>query len=176
MGDYSYDDFGNNEEEEEEDKEEEEGIYDWSDYSDSDDEDEDNEDDPTVHPGRETVGGKRLPGEDNGLNIRRPVFSFNWQKHPEPKDKYEAEVEAMVDEFYDAEVEQAMRDMVPETTTPPTDPAANSDIPMVASGEAETGMAALAAPEIQVSPRRRSHDEFKEEEVQEENHIKKHRH
>ncbi|KAH8638229.1 hypothetical protein IG631_05999 [Alternaria alternata] len=56
-----------------------------------------------------------------------------------------------------------MRGMTPEAMEPSTQSAANIDMPMIANGRAEEmGVVSLAGPETQVSPRRRSHEEFDE--------------
>lgn len=56
-----------------------------------------------------------------------------------------------------------MREMTPEAMEPSVQSAANIDMPMIANGRAEEmGVVSLAGPETQISPRRRSYEEFNE--------------
>ncbi|CAN9113115.1 unnamed protein product [Alternaria alternata] len=154
--------------------EEVEGMEDdWSDESDSDDEEDD-----LIHTGREILSQKRLPGQVTGLSIQRPVFSFRWQKQTEARETDETRGDATSHEFEDEEVEQAMREMTPEATEPSVQSTTNVDMPMIASGRAEEmGVVSLAGPETQVSPRRRSYEEFNEfGETKEEDGVKRYCH
>lgn len=154
--------------------EEVEGMEDdWSDESDSDDEEDD-----LIHTGREILSQKRLPGQVTGLSIQRPFFSFRWQKQTEARETDETRGDATSHEFEDEEVEQAMREMTPEATEPSVQSTTNVDMPMIASGRAEEmGVVSLAGPETQVSPRRRSYEEFNEfGETKEEDGVKRYCH
>jgi hypothetical protein len=137
--------------------EEVEGMEDdWSDESDSDDEKDD-----LIHTGKEILSQKRLPGQITRLSIQRPVFLFSWQKQTEARETDETRGDATSHEFEDEDVEQAMREITPEAVEPSKQSAANIDMPMVVSGRAEEmRVVSLAGPETQVSPRRRSHEEF----------------
>jgi hypothetical protein len=75
-------------------------------------------------------------------------------------------------------VEQAMREMAPEAMKPSVQLVANIDMPMVASDRAEEiGVVSPAGSETQVSPRRRSHEEFNEfGETKEEDSVKRYCH
>ncbi|CAI9633255.1 unnamed protein product [Alternaria burnsii] len=150
--------------------EEVEGMEDdWSDESDSDD-----EEDGLIHTDRKILSHTRLPGQVPGLSIQRPVFSLSWQKQTEARETDETKGDATSHEFEDEEVEQAMREMTPEAMELSVKSAANIDMPTVASSRAEEmGVVPPAEPETQVSPRRRSHEEFNEfGEIKEEDSVK----
>ena len=154
--------------------EEVEGMEDdWSDESDSDDEEDD-----LVHKDRKILSQKRLPGQVMGLGIQQPVFLFSWQKQTEARETDETKGDATSHEFEDEEVEQAMREMAPEAMKPSVQLVANIDMPMVASDRAEEiGVVSPAGSETQVSPRRRSHEEFNEfGETKEEDSVKRYCH
>jgi len=124
----------------------------WSDTTDEGD----GEEDLMMVVGRRTVGGKRLPGQTTEVNFRRPVFMFSWPGRGEVDEEGDTVSDTVSDtssdEFDDDEVEEAMRDM--------------DDVDVVS----------LAEPHLQVTPRRRSHDEFVEcEEVDGDEHIKRSR-
>ncbi|CAN9294215.1 unnamed protein product [Alternaria alternata] len=142
----------------------------WSDESDSND-----EEDNLIHTGRKILSQKRLPGQVTGLSIQRPVFLFSWQKQTEARETDETKGDATSHEFEDEEVEQAMREMTPEAMEPSVQSAANIDMPMIANGRAEEmGVVSLARPETQISPRRRSYEEFNEfGETKEEDDVKR---
>ena len=112
----------------------------------------DGEEDLMMIVGRRTQGGKRLPGQTVEVNFRRPVFMFSWPGREEVDEEGDTVSDTSSDEFDDDEVEDAMRDM--------------DDVDVVS----------LAEPHLQVTPRRRSHDEFVEcEEVDEEKRVKRSR-
>ena len=128
------------------DSEDEEKESDWSDTTDEGD----GEEDLMMVVGRRTVGGKRLPGQTGEVNFRRPVFTFSWPGQEEVDEEGDTVSDTSSDEFDDDEVEEAMRDM--------------------------DNVVSLAKPDLQVTPRRRSHDEFVEcEEVDEEERVKRSR-
>ncbi|KAI4653509.1 hypothetical protein J4E93_001275 [Alternaria ventricosa] len=134
------------------DSEDEGKDSDWSDTTDEGD----GEDDLMTVVGRSTVGGKRLPGQTGDVNFRRPVFTFSWPHRREEDEEGDTVSDTISDtssdEFDDDEVEEAMRDMD------------------------NVGAVSLAEPDLLITPRRRSHDEFVEcEEVDEESHVKRSR-
>jgi len=124
----------------------------WSDTTDEGD----GEEDLMMVVGRSTVGGKRLPGQTGEVNFQRPVFTFSWPGRGEVDEEGDTVSDTVSDtssdEFDDDEVEEAMRGM--------------DDVDVVS----------LAEPDLQVTPRRRSHDEMVEcEEVEEEKCVKRSR-
>ncbi|KAI4956043.1 hypothetical protein J4E91_000253 [Alternaria rosae] len=145
---------------------------DWSD----DNDDGDGEDNLMTIMGRRTEGGKRLPGQTAEVKFRRPVFTFSWPGRGEVDEEGDTVSDTSSDEFDDDEVEEAMRDMQPEALYPPTTPSVNADKSMVGGRAENVDAVSLAEPDLQVTPRRRSHDEFVEsEEVDEEDHVKRSR-
>jgi hypothetical protein len=150
---------------------------DWSDWSDNNnDDDDDDDDDLIVHTGRNTVSQKRLPDQVMGSSIRRPVFSFTRRQHPEAETKGGTDHDAVADEFDDEEAEQAMRDMASDALGACTAPTISTDMDMATGeGTEDVDMVSLVEPQIQASPRRRSHDDCIEfEGSEEEDHVKRH--
>lgn len=148
---------------------------DWSDWSDNNNDDDD-DDDLIVHTGRNTVSQKRLPDQVMESSIRRPVFSFSRRQHPEAETKGGTDHDAVADEFDDEEAEQAMRDMASDALGACTAPTISTDMDMATGeGTEDVDMVSLVEPQIQASPRRRSHDDFIElEGSEEEDHVKRH--
>jgi hypothetical protein len=140
----------------------------------NDSDDDSDSDDGRVHvPGR-TESVKRLPGQVT----ERPVFSFIWRQKPASNQPNQPDVNTTTNDFDDDEVEQAMRDMNPQTTESHITPTANTDTcPTITNGTQDVN-AILRVDSSQVSPRRRSHDMFVEppDGLEEADAVKRHCH